>query len=61
MMAGKLGVEVDVGALQQQIGGPAEMGLVGPFLLGEGARDEPFAEMRDLGVGREQAWCVVGH
>src|SRR4029079_444079 len=57
----ELGVEVDVGAVCQEIGRRREMGFVGPFLAREAAREQAFAEMLDLGVGREEAGSMFGH
>ena len=47
------------GRLQQQIGRRGEMGFVGPFLARQGAREQAFADMRDLGVGREKSGSVI--
>src|SRR3954452_5223241 len=37
------------------------MGLMSPFLARQRAREQPFADMLDLGVGSEEAGSVVGH
>ena len=61
MMPGQLGVEVDIGAAQQQIGRRGEMRFVGPFLARQRAREQAFADALDLGVGSEQSGSVFGH
>ena len=54
---GQLGVEIDVGPLQQQICRRGEMRLMGPLGARQGAGEQAFADMLDLGVGSE---TVVG-
>ena len=53
--ARQVAVDIDIRPLEQQISGRAEMRLMGPFGTLERACDQPLAEMRDLGVGSEQA------
>ena len=55
---GKLLVDIDVGALQEQPGRGGKMGLVGPFLARQRTRKEAFADMLDLGVGVEKSRVI---
>ena len=59
--ARQLALEIDLGAAQQQVGRRGEMRFVGPFGTRQRARQQAFADVRDLSVGGEQSRSVFGH
>jgi hypothetical protein len=58
---GQVALERDLRPLQDQPGAGGKMGLVGPFGLGQAAREEAAAGVADRRVVRPEPRCMFGH